>query len=38
MDAYRVHETNPFMQEMVNGLADYLEEDMEFFQTEEFAL
>ncbi|KAG7535874.1 hypothetical protein FFLO_03620 [Filobasidium floriforme] len=38
LDAYRVHETNPFMQEMVNGLADYLEEDMEFFESQEFAL
>jgi len=26
------------MQEMVNGLADYLEEDMEFFESQEFAL
>jgi hypothetical protein len=38
LDAYREHESNPFNQEMVNGLADYLEEDMVFIEGEEFAL
>jgi quinol monooxygenase YgiN len=40
LDAYRVHESNPYMREMMECLGNYLEDEseMEFIEGEEFAI